>query len=54
MYTILTILVIILALFSDAQDYSQYTEGVNLKPPKNICSLPENLGYSGKTLFGYS
>jgi hypothetical protein len=44
----LTIFVVTQALLSEAQEYNDYPfpEGVP-KPPKNICNLPENLGYSG-------
>ena len=44
----LTIFVVTQALLSEAQEYNDYSfpEGVS-KPPKNICNLPENLGYSG-------
>ena len=44
----LTIFVVTQALLSEAQEYNDYSfpEGVP-KPPKNICNLPENLGFSG-------
>ena len=44
----LTILVVTQVLLSEAQEYNEYSypEGV-AKPPKNICNLPEILGYSG-------
>ena len=44
----LIIFVVVQALLSEAQEHNDYPypEGVP-KPPKNICNLPENLGYSG-------